>query len=89
VAVVSASVSVGTSATALSTAGTDDRPGESLQFTTPASPVIYVGGSNVTSSNGYALAVSTEYFYDLQGGETLYAAVASGSTSLPVLRTGA
>jgi hypothetical protein len=67
---------------------TDDRAGQSLQFTTPASPVLYVGPSGVTSGNGYALAASTEYFYDLGPGDVLFVVAASGSLTLPVLHTG-
>lgn len=74
---------------ALSGSDSDGISGQSLQFTTPASPVLYAGPASVTTSNGYALAASTEYFYDLKPGDNLFLVAASGSVNVPVLRTGA
>ena len=86
-AVVSASVSVTTSATLLSgDGGADGLTGQSLQFTPPSA--IYVGPAGVTTANGYLLTAGVEYFYDLGQGDALYGVCASGTVVVPVLRTG-
>ncbi len=84
-AVVSASVSVTTSATLLSS-GYADEVSQSLQFTPPSA--IYVGPAGVTTANGYLLTAGVEYFYDLGQGDALYGVAASGTVVVPVLRTG-
>lgn len=89
-------VTVGTTATVLSlTSGFSDlinynQSGQSLSVQNPSSSVtVYLGGSNVTSSvYGYALLPGQTYTIDLRAGEHLYAAVASGTQQVNVIRTG-
>jgi hypothetical protein len=79
-------VNITTTATLLSAAETDDMAGQTIQFTPPS--VIYVGPAGVTSATGYALQANVEYIYDLPPGNAFYAAVASGTTAMPVFRVG-
>jgi hypothetical protein len=79
-AVVSASVSVTTSATLLADS-------EHCCLLPPTA--IYVGPSGVTTGNGYLLTAGVEYYFDLPGDDALYGVAASGTVVVPVLRTGA
>jgi hypothetical protein len=88
-ALVVAVVTVGTDATPLLGEDHDSAPGQTLQFTTPASPVVYAGPAGVTSETGYALLPSREYAYSLGPGDAFFLAVASGTVDIPTLRTGA
>lgn len=89
-------VTVGTTATLLSatSAFTDsvayNQNGQSLLVQNPSTTVtVYLGGSNVTSSiYGYSLAPGATMSIDLSQSENLYAAVASGTQSVNVLRKG-
>lgn len=85
-AVNSAVVAVGTTATALNSVDMDGLAGQSLQFTPPSA--IFVGGPGVTSATGYPLTAGVEYYYDLQPGDVYYAVAASGTVNVPVLRVG-
>jgi hypothetical protein len=88
-AYVATSVTVTTTAVQISASSDSDHvSGHSLQFTTPASPAMFVGPSGVTNGNGYPLAVSTEYFFNITPGDDLFIVAASGSTAVPVLRGG-
>ena len=82
-------VSVGTTATLLSStyAGKD---GQTILVQNPsASVVVYLGGAGVTTTNyGFALGVSSDLSVDLKDGETLYAVVASSTLTVNVLRQG-
>jgi len=82
-------VSVGTSATLLSSsyAGKD---GQTILVQNPsASVVVYLGGAGVTTSSyGFALGVSSDISVDLKDGETLYAVVAASTLTVNVLRQG-
>jgi len=82
-------VSVGTSATLLSSsyAGKD---GQTILVQNPsASVVVYLGGAGVTTSSyGFALGVSSDLSVDLKDGETLYAVVAASTLTVNVLRQG-
>ena len=90
------SITVGTSATLLSATGgftdqiTYNQNGQSLLVQNPSSSVtVYLGGANVTSSvYGHALAPGTSMTVDLSSGEHLYAAVASGTQLVNVIRKG-
>lgn len=87
--VVATTVSVGTTATRLtSTTEGDDHTGHSILFTPPSA--IYVGGSDVdTSTHGFLLTAGVEYGLDVSGpNDALFGIVAAGSVSVPVLRTG-
>ena len=82
-------VSVGTSATLLSSsyAGKD---GQTILVQNPsASVVVYLGGAGVTTTSyGFALGVSSDLSVDLKDGETLYAVVAASTLTVNVLRQG-
>jgi hypothetical protein len=82
-AVVSAPVSVTTTATMLSS---DDPNGQTIQFTPPSA--IYVGPAGVTTGTGYLLTAGVEYIYDLGADDDLYGVCASGTVVVPVLRIG-
>lgn len=82
-------VSVGTAATSLNVTETDSNPGQQL-VASVASGTAYLGGSTVTSSAyGFALTPGVAFAADLSGGETLYAAAASGTVTVYVIATGA
>jgi hypothetical protein len=82
-------VSVGTTATLLSStyAGKD---GQTILVQNPsASVVVYLGGAGVTTASyGFALGVSSDLSVDLKDGETLYAVVAASTLTVNVLRQG-
>lgn len=82
-------VSVGTTATQLSSnyAGKD---GQTVSVQNPSSSVtVYLGGEGVTTTSyGYALGVLSDMSIDLQDGEKLYAVVASSTLTVNVLRQG-
>ena len=82
-------VSVGTTATQLSSnyAGKD---GQTVSVQNPSTSVIvYLGGAGVTTTSyGYALGTSSDMSVDLQTGEELYAVVAASTLTVNVLRQG-
>lgn len=82
-------VTVGTTATVISTAA-NDRDGHSVLVQNPsASTVVYIGGAGVTTSSyGVALAGGSDISIDLQQGEILYGVVASSTQAVNVLRAG-
>lgn len=51
--------------------------------------VVYVGGEDVTSTNGLNLRQNVTEKYELAGGDNLYAVTASGTQSVVVLLTNA
>ena len=83
-------VSVGTTATLLSSAYAG-RDGQTVLVQNPAAgATVYLGGTDVTTSSyGYSLAGGTDVSIDLQNGESLYAVVASSTQTVNVLRQGA
>ena len=82
-------VSVGTTATLLSStyAGKD---GQTVLVQNPSTTVVvYLGGTGVTTTSyGFALGVSSDLSVDLKDGETLYAVVAASTLTVNVLRQG-
>lgn len=82
-------VSVGTTATLLSStyAGKD---GQTVSVQNPSTTVtVYLGGAGVTTTSyGYALGTSSDMSVDLQTGEELYAVVAASTLTVNVLRQG-
>lgn len=82
-------VSVGTTATLLSStyAGKD---GQTILVQNPSTTVVvYLGGAGVTTTSyGFALGVSSDLSVDLKDGETLYAVVAASTLTVNVLRQG-
>lgn len=92
-AVVPASVAVGTTATLLSgtdpgQAGTGSPDGMSI-LVRPAAAV-FLGGAGVTATaaGGYEVAAGSELSFDLAPGDALYAIAAAGTVTVAVLRTG-
>jgi len=55
--------------------------------TTGSAVTVYLGGPNVSSSNGFPLAQNASISTYLFGGDTVYAITASGSATLAVLQT--
>jgi heptaprenylglyceryl phosphate synthase len=49
---------------------------------------IFLGGSDVTTANGYEVAVGEAVSFVLTGSDSLYAVAASGTQRVDVLRTG-
>lgn len=82
-------VSVGTTATVISTAA-NDRDGHSVLIQNPSeSTTVYVGGTGVTTSSyGVALAGGADISIDLLQGEIVYGVVASSTQNVNVLRAG-
>jgi hypothetical protein len=60
----------------------------SVLLTNSGSVVVAIGGSQVTATTGYRLAVGRDMTVDLQAGEVLYGIVASGTGSIDVFQTG-
>ena len=86
-----ASVTVGTTATALNSVAIGDYPKDkSIIISVPADgATVYVGSQSVTSSSyGYAIAAGSSLTADLRGNEVLFAAVASSTQAVRVLRSG-
>lgn len=82
-------VSVGTTATQLSS-NYSGKDGQTVSVQNPSTTVtVYLGGEGVTTSSyGYALGVVSDMSIDLQDGEKLYAVVASSTQTVNVLRQG-
>ena len=83
-------VSVGTTATQISSnyAGKDGQA-VSVQ-NTAAGANVYIGGEGVTTTSyGYSLAGGTDMMVEMQDGEKLYGVVASSTQTVNVLRQGA
>lgn len=86
----SRSVSVGSTATRLDTATETDRPsGSSVAIYNNGSVTVYIGASNVTTSNGVPVPAGTwGPSVDLATNESLYGIVASGTCEVRVLEAG-
>jgi hypothetical protein len=82
-------VSIGTTATVISTAA-NDRDGHSVLVQNPsASTTVYIGGAGVTTASyGVALAGGADISIDLLQGEVLYGVVTSSTQNVNVLRAG-
>jgi len=51
----------------------------------PTGADVYLGGSDVTTANGFVLAKDTTFYISLNPGQSLYAVVGTGSHALSVL----
>lgn len=89
-AVQSAQVSVGTSATLLSVAETEaSYDGISVTVSVPTGGTsVYLGPSGVTTGTGFLLNAGQSASFDLGTGEVLYGIVGSGTQTVYVLRSG-
>lgn len=79
----SANVVVANTATLVhsSAVGQKGRP-EAIIVHNDGANIIYLGGSNVTTSNGMPIIVDAYVSIDLQQGDNLYGIVASGTENL-------
>ena len=85
----SRTVSVGIAATRLDSTSEPGQAATSLQIYNPSAVIVYYGGSDVTSSNGFPLAATTySPGSDLGWGEALYAVVASTTSDVKVFEVG-
>lgn len=84
----SQAVAVSTSAVLLSSVDGDGVTGQSLLLTNKGSVELVLGPSSVTAGAGYRVAAGASVSVDLGVGEALYGVVASGSTTIDVLRMG-
>lgn len=84
-----ASVTVTTTAQALTGTDSDNLIGSGICVKNTGATTCYIGGSDVTSANGYPLAAGEAFAADsATGGDVLYARTASGTTTVAVLRSG-
>jgi hypothetical protein len=86
----SAVVSVGTSATALSAAEGSGSDAVSVAVSVPSGgATVYVGGSDVTTGNGYPVAAGQSVVLNaIAPGERVYGIVAASTQNVNVLRQG-
>jgi len=82
-------VSVGTTATLLSSS-TAGRDGQTVLVQNPSGgATVYLGGTGVTTSSyGFLLEGGVAFAIDLQDNESLYGVVASSTQSVNVIRQG-
>ena len=83
-------VSVGTTATKL-TSDYDGKDGQTINVQNPTGgATVYLGGEGVTSSSyGFILGAGISFSIELQDDEKLYAVVASSTQNVNILRQGA
>jgi len=88
-AVSHARVSVGTTATKLTT-DYDGKDGQTINVQNPAGGVdVYIGGEGVTTTDyGYLLKAETNFSVELQDDEKLYAVVTTGTQTVNIIRQG-
>lgn len=89
-AVSHARVSVGTTATKL-TSDADGRDGQTISIQVPTSgATVYLGGVGVTTASyGFELLGGTNFSVELQQGEQVFGVVASSTQTVNVFRQGA
>lgn len=95
-AVVSSAVIVGTTPTELTVSGGSDgdtfgtnAPGSGLAVDNiDGTATVYVGGADVTTSNGYPVRAGRDTSFDFEQGERMFAIVASGTQTIRTLRLG-
>lgn len=87
----SAQYAIGTAAALVASAPPSGFPAPSGWFSAVAgtAAAVYLGGSTVTSANGYVLAAGGTLSGWLFPGDALYALTASGTSTLAVLQLGA
>jgi len=88
-AVSHARVSVGTTATQL-TSDYDGKDGQTINVQNPAGGAdVYLGGAGVTTTSyGFLLGAGISFSVELQDDEKLYAVVASSTQTVNILRQG-
>jgi hypothetical protein len=88
-AVTHARVSVGTTATKL-TSDYEGKDGQTINVQNPAGGVdVYLGGDGVTTTDyGFLLKADSSFSIELQDDEKLYAVVASSTQTVNIIRQG-
>jgi hypothetical protein len=88
-AVSHARVSVGTTATQL-TSDFDGKDGQTINVQNPSGGVdVYLGGAGVTTTSyGYLLKADTNFSVDLQDDEKLFAVVTTSTQTVNIIRQG-
>ena len=83
----SRAVTVGTTATVVLDGAMDSADDYLVKnvYLKPTGADVYLGGSNVTTANGFVLAKDTTFYISLNPGQTLYAVVGTGSHAMSVL----
>jgi len=81
--VLSSSINIGTSPTKIPSSNLTER--KTLTIRNNGSNTIFIGGSGVTTTDGYPLKPNESMDIDLDAGATLYGIVASGTEDLRVL----
>lgn len=88
-ALAATAVTVGTTATPLTTAGeTDQRTGLTAVVANVGTGTVYLGNASVTAAAGYPLDAGNQLAIDLDAGERLHGIVASGTVAVRVLQQG-
>lgn len=82
-AVSSAQVVVGTTATALNASSNQ---GQRIYLSNPAGQTVFLGDSTVTTTTGYGLLASTTIKIDVDPYEVVYGIVAGTTATVGVLR---
>jgi hypothetical protein len=82
-------VTVGITPTLLNTfADKDNSSGHRFAVYVPTGVTIYLGGSNVTTADGFPMVGPDRASFDNLSGDALYAVVASSTAAVNVLVTG-
>lgn len=84
-ALVHGAVSVSTSVVALRVGAANEPNRRSILIQNQGPLSVYVGGANVTTANGYELALKAGVEFALSEAQTLYAISASGTQNVRVL----
>jgi hypothetical protein len=89
-AIENAQVSVGTTATKLSTStAIGSGPSNDYNIRLSAGTAFYIGGSSaVTTANGYQVPANTHFEVPMEYGEELWGIVGTGTVTVSVLRAG-
>ena len=88
-AVTHSRVSVGTTATKL-TSDYDGKDGQTINVQNPSGGAdVFIGGEGVTTTDyGFALAGGVSFSIELQDDEKLYAVVSTGTQTVNIIRQG-
>lgn len=87
--IANARVTVGTTPTLLTTTETDTMAGSRLLVrNSSATASVFLGGSGVTTANGYEVPSGASVSLVLDSGDALYAVVGVGTIDVHVLRIG-
>jgi hypothetical protein len=88
VALSSAQIAVGTTATELTIPEADRQEGAAITITNMGAATVFLGPAGVTTATGFPLAAAATTPLVLGSGERVYGVVAAGTVNVGVLRTG-